>query len=484
MNQNKLSFDSENLVVDWISFKFQDLDNRTTMEIANYLFKLGFNSYQESGKLAKPIKQPILISSKNKFEVLFLVDNSYWQGTILQFSGFNAKNFYILIKQKKVSWKLFSSATLGRFDIYYSRKNEINDKISVTNFFENCHRKLKETNKNVIFEKNKKGLILKIGNRKSNQYFRIYQEKNSLKFEHEMKGKFLRKYHNLLLENNLEEFEQKLYSHFIVSFGKLLTLNYSYLDWLIIKLRPIRKQKLSQHGLNSDYIKSEILMDKKNFVSLIQFLNYAQQLDFEIEYLGSIAYRKVTFQLRNFLEFQDPNVKPTNQYRLDKIKKFFQQLQSGLSVTSFSGARFQSLVTVPQVQFEKSSGNNFMLGKVWLIEELFHYKYPFYLPNLFQQKLSKYELLVRVKFLQIFSSVNIEKEIFIEEFFKSYPSALNNQQKTKIKRSFIELVKLLEQHDLIEPKYKILSNGNLHDTKELTSRNISEGFVIYEKLIV
>jgi DNA relaxase NicK len=56
------------------------------------------------------------------------------------------------------------------------------------------------------FEKNKKGLILKIGNRKSNQYFRIYQGKNSLKFEHEMKGKFLRKYHNLLLENRLEEF--------------------------------------------------------------------------------------------------------------------------------------------------------------------------------------------------------------------------------------------------------------------------------------
>jgi hypothetical protein len=70
-------------------------------------------------------------------------------------------------------------------------------------------------------------------------------------------------------------------------------------------------------------------MDAKKFVSFIQFLNYAQQLDFEIEYLGSVAYRKVTFQLRNFLEFQDPNVKLTNQYCLDKIKEFFQQLQYG-----------------------------------------------------------------------------------------------------------------------------------------------------------
>jgi len=49
MTQNKLSFDSENLVVDWISFKFQDLEDSTKTKIANYLFKIGFNSYQESG---------------------------------------------------------------------------------------------------------------------------------------------------------------------------------------------------------------------------------------------------------------------------------------------------------------------------------------------------------------------------------------------------------------------------------------------------
>ena len=61
---------------------------------------------------------------------------------------------------------------------------------------------------------------------------------------------------------------------------------------------------------------------------------------------------------------------------------------------------------------------------------------------------------------------------------------LNNPQKTKIKKCLIELVKHLEQHDLIEPKDKILSNGNLHDTQELISRNISEGFVIYEKLTI
>lgn len=87
MNQNKLSFESKNLVVDWISFKFQHLDKFTETEITNYLFKLGFNSYQESGKLAKPVKEPIQVNYTNKFEVLFVKEGPYWQGTTLNFSG-------------------------------------------------------------------------------------------------------------------------------------------------------------------------------------------------------------------------------------------------------------------------------------------------------------------------------------------------------------------------------------------------------------
>ena len=100
MNQNKFTFQSQNLVVDWISFKFQHLEDSTKTKIANYLFQLGFNSYQESGKLAKPIKESILVSSKNKFEVLFVREVPYWKGNILQFSGSNATRFYSLVQKK------------------------------------------------------------------------------------------------------------------------------------------------------------------------------------------------------------------------------------------------------------------------------------------------------------------------------------------------------------------------------------------------
>jgi hypothetical protein len=63
----------------------------------------------------------------------------------------------------------------------------------------------------------------------------------------------------------------------------------------------------------------------------------------------------------------------------------------------------------PQVPFEKYSKQKFLIAKVWLIEELFYYNYPFYLPNIFQQKLNKHELQVRVKFFQIFTSISMEE---------------------------------------------------------------------------
>lgn len=187
----RVNFKSEDLVVDYISFNFQKLEDSKQTKIADSLEKIGFNSYQQSGKLAKPIKEPILVDSKTQFETLFVKEGPYWDGTILHFSGSNANRFYSLVQKKLVNWKIFYSATLGRFDLYYSRNNKSTDKISVKDFLENCQRELKQTNKNFSFEKNRKGWIFKIGSRRNDNYFRIYETKNFLKFEHEMKGKFL-----------------------------------------------------------------------------------------------------------------------------------------------------------------------------------------------------------------------------------------------------------------------------------------------------
>jgi len=268
----------------------------------------------------------------------------------------------------------------------------------------------------------------------------------------------------------------------MIYFGKLLPLNYCYLDWLVVQLRPIRKQPVLPWGLNSDYIKSEVFVDSKILVMLLQFVNYAENLDFEIDHLGDTQYRKFVFKLRDFAEFQDPTLTSYNYYQLKKMRDFFEELQTGLFLTSFSSNYYQRLTAIPKVEFDKCPEQKFWRGKICIVEELFSYNHPFCLPDFFRQKLTKDEFEVRFKVLQVFSSITIEKEFHIKEYLDNYSSVLNNQRRTNIKRSFLELIQMLEKFGLIESKYQIISDGRYYSTNELTLQNISQGFVIYEKL--
>ena len=75
MNQNKLTFDIENLVVDWIGFNIQGLVHKKQIkQIAKYLFQnFGFNSTFTIGSTGK--EEYLSNESKNKYKVSFRVYN-------------------------------------------------------------------------------------------------------------------------------------------------------------------------------------------------------------------------------------------------------------------------------------------------------------------------------------------------------------------------------------------------------------------------
>jgi hypothetical protein len=78
--------------------------------------------------------------------------------------------------------------------------------------------------------------------------------------------------------------------------------------------------------------------------------------------------------------------------------------------------------------------------------------------------------------------VDIQKTFYLKNFFQNYASTLTNPQKTKIKKYFIQLIKMLKEYELVNYKYTIISDGKVYDTDQLTSLNISEGFIVHEKL--
>lgn len=188
----------------------------------------------------------------------------------------------------------------------------------------------------------------------------------------------------------------------------------------------------------------------------------------------------MVFEVQHFLKYKNPTCQSKNYYQLKKLLDFFKELQMNSLVTSFSDNEFRSLITISEVIMEKSKQNCWIV-KIWLAEELFYYAYPFFLPDFFNHKMKKDEFEVRFKVLQVWNSVYMKKEFFIKEFFDSYPAVLSNQQKKNIKEFFIESIKILKKSDLIEDDYKILSNGRFDNTQELTTKNISEGFTVYEK---
>lgn len=90
MNPNKLTFESENLVVHWLEFSIEGLCNLEEIQaLADYFHKkLELNStFRESDKRSS---QSLFSHPENKFNVLFVrTCLKYWSGTKLIFSGEN-----------------------------------------------------------------------------------------------------------------------------------------------------------------------------------------------------------------------------------------------------------------------------------------------------------------------------------------------------------------------------------------------------------
>jgi hypothetical protein len=137
---------------------------------------------------------------------------------------------------------------LSRFDLVYERINKSTDKIATKKFINASYTQFQEVHsyRNLLSERNRKGLLLKVGNRKGRRYYRVYtgHQNNSLRFEAEMKGDLIKDLHDLLIASTFDQqdFETRLsYQFFKYSFQLFsLTIHTSHLDWLMNRIRPLQ----------------------------------------------------------------------------------------------------------------------------------------------------------------------------------------------------------------------------------------------------
>ena len=158
-------------------------------------------------------------------------------------------------------------------------------------------------------------------------------------------------------------------------------------------------------------------------------------------------------------------------------------LQFNAFVECFSDIEFQSLIIIPKVRILKCEKQNSLMANVWVLDKYYSHTHPFILPDLFKGTYKRDQFKVRYMILHKFTSeTGIQKIFMIKEFLKKYQGKISNQRLANLKREIIRVIEILKQFHLIESDFKIISNGHLILTDELTIHNISEGFVIYEKI--
>ena len=472
-------FETESLSVDFISFNIKRITSHQITQLAFYFQNLGFNSYQKKLDYNQS-RQDINNnnSSYNQFEVYFILKIPYQKEiTQLQFPGVSGKQFYRLIKQRAIQWNKFPNPIFSRLDLVYQRISKSNDPISTIDFINSCYIQFQElhSSKNLVSKRNQKGLILKIGNRRSSKHYRVYTNKknNLLRFEAEMKGDLIKDFQDLLITPSFEEheFESKIaYQFFKYSFEIFSPLNQSsHIDWLATRIRPYQyRNALSlELAIHSDYLNQmdyKLLKEKQHLITLLRLLTYVKKLKYTTKSLTS-QFRRYRFPLRDFLNYN--NLTP-NYYQVKKLKTFFDLVKNNFVIESFSDKHYRMLVTVPEVSVYKSEQNILMVD-IWIAEELFDYLHPFLFNDFFQQKLTKHQFQVLFEIIKNYSAIHLRKEFNITQFLDNYPSVLSNQHKRQIQEYFIHYLKRLHQEGKLQDKVLDLSSNKVFQITDLNS---------------
>lgn len=373
----------------------------------------------------------------------------------------------------------------------------------VAEFFEKNRRNIRAQKFNTYLIDNNKELSFKIGSKRSNRSGKIYdvgRKGTTLKFEMEIRRSVIAAYKSNYILNHVEEIEDSLIKEFLYFFWKRLDLNSEFTDWLCQKVRPLVNNNRSSSiipYISTDYMKYErqklSSLSINQFIMFLKFIRFTKKLNHEIKQFENIDYRIIIFKVKDFSKECDSLFKSTdNFYKINQVKKFLQQLQQNIFVEIFNDSdsiKFLNFLDQPIVEIDRLAGihrvtvfkqkkSNCLFARVVLMDDLFHYQYPFQLPNLFEKKLTKHEKMIRIEFIKTFSSKRSEKIFSISHYLKIYK--VSNQQTKNVKQIFIDMIKIFQQDQLIEDQ-ALLLNGSPINIRDLTTVNISNGVILYEK---
>ena len=519
MNQNKLTFQSENLQVDYISFKLKDVES------LHQLKQIGIKCSSLLDCNYKILYSDNPITEDMDYSRIYLKTyrTPSWSGSVLSFPGSIANQFYNRIKKDGIPWKIFGippeNIDLSRLDILYVQPfREIITQQQIEKYFHKC--RAKSINRVSELTKNKRGICLKLGARRSSFFYRIYPKQNQLRFELEIK-KF--KKNNLtnaiekdFWELNFSEMENRIVPQFVKSFFQRLDHSMSYAIWATQKYRKLfaRTQKKDSNlspvvstylnpfetpdlfthitKLDPKYKKLWKFKDDEAAYLLILLFAFLSKLDnsyiteiednFESILEKSSDHLKdvsVQFPLIEFFNFI--KLKNNNHHQRKKYKTFFRLLPNLLLFTKeFDDETFVSKTPVSCVEMARL--NNKIIVQLRVSKKILNYTYPFAHSQYFLNTWGDhYQLSVKLMILRNFNRPSLIKKIPIEEFIHRYKNT-SGTRKSKIKEYIVQALEELKKKKLIKSYYLVQTKKDRQDLKLL--KLDSTEFHTYKRIII
>ena len=480
-----ISFESENLVVDWVSFNIQGLTSETGMKkIASHL--------------SSRFTPLIIIDNESRIEYCGL-SNKYhvslrqytknnWVGTQVIFSGENAAYFYKLLKTQKFDWSIFKSdqhsLSLGRIDLCFSRTNDSNNTTkSFDAFLVDSRSQVQNhtTTRHIRLDDFPNGKMLKINRRNNSLHYRVYQKDEDVRFELEFKHRQTKLVRDYLFHNQFDTFEHQLVLQYFKYSERVLRLDYIYTDWIVdFQRRHHQLVNSSSRLLVTNYLRTEMgnHEEEERLFHLLQFLSFTKSLelnpfkDCEKYRIKKQIYYGLKFSLREFVKFT--GIQISEQSQRNKLIRYFKHLQKlDPIVQNFSNRGFRSYVCFPYVECENSSGNSWNI-EVFVAEELFCFTYPFQLPKSFLISTHKNDLRLKLLLIKSLAVHKQEKRFYLDEFFNR--ASVSNNQLIKIKENIIQLLNELVENKIIHNQVEILlKSGKKKDQliKDLTTSDLT-----------
>jgi len=490
MNQSKFSFESENLVVDYITLSLKNLSG-LEFEISQYLFRcLQFNCYKS---LNKRTQQTLLENIDNQAKVTFRSEMKEKSKIQIQFAGKNAKKFYQLITLKKVNWNIFKKyqVTISRFDICYVRPHSdyFSDE-ELNQFFSACQKKLlpQYNNKRNVSFSQKKGKLLTINNRRgAKYYYRIYTKGlGPLRFELEFKQpKFFERY---ILDHKFSEFENYVTNYFFNYSSKIVVYTFQYTDWMLHYFRKNRKNfKNTDNYLATTYLikqKFKEFHQQESYFRLLQLLTFIKSLKMKRVPGWKKNSYVATFYLVDFINFSESKQRKVDTYTRNKVIEFFNHIfEINLNYKIYFQDESVFWARAIENIFIKKQGRSWLI-EICISEQLYKLQYPFLLSPVFLTYQSRDELRLKLELIQSLSNPNLKKEFHTEQFFQELKKA--KKSFIDLKRLLITLLNQLYKSGIIYSKIKIIfKNGETQLTQIKNLKTItvtkSKVLILYEQ---